>query len=184
MKRFPVPVTGQPIPKGWFARLVNFMNSLILSGDGSYVEVNYGDKGATITLTAAARNKIDRASGSPPGGGGTVFGTLGAPLLSSPTAVSEGVTYGPFAYPVWLIGSVGSLLTRASLQELYLSMGNTAVTLYRCNQAAGKEGTQITLLHVGVCQIIPASTRFELHTLQTPGTTDIDIDLNYYPATN
>lgn len=69
MKRFPVPVTGQPIPKGWFARLVNFMNGLILSGDGSYVEVNYGDKGATITLTAAAKNKLDRASGSPPGGG-------------------------------------------------------------------------------------------------------------------
>lgn len=71
MNPFPAPVSGQPIPRGWFARLVRFMNTLILHGDGSYTQVRHTNDGTFVTLTTAAIDALNRASGRPGGGSGS-----------------------------------------------------------------------------------------------------------------
>ena len=67
-EKFPVPVSGQPIPRGWFARLVRFINSLILHGDNQYVMVNRTDAGTTITLTPSLINDLTKAAAPAAGG--------------------------------------------------------------------------------------------------------------------
>ena len=100
MTPFPAPVSGQPIPRGWFARLVRFMNSLILHGDGSYTEVDRTDAGTFVTLTAAARDALDRATGRPGGSGGTqdltvsVSGNTASVGISGSTSAVEFVGTG------------------------------------------------------------------------------------------
>ena len=66
MSLFPVPVSGQPIPRGWFARLVRFMNTLVLHGDGSYTQVKHTNDGTFVTMTPAAIDALNRAGGSAP----------------------------------------------------------------------------------------------------------------------
>ena len=70
MSKFPVPVSGEKIPHGWFANLVRFVNSLTLRGDGRYTMVSRNESGTTVTLTPAVKNAIERSGGTPPGGGG------------------------------------------------------------------------------------------------------------------
>lgn len=100
MTPFPAPVSGQPIPRGWFARLVCFMNSLILHGDGSYTEVKHTDAGTFVTLTAAARDALERATGRPGGSGGTqdltasVSGNTASVGISGSTSAVEFVGTG------------------------------------------------------------------------------------------
>lgn len=67
---FKVPVSGQKIPHGWFAALVRFMNSLILSGDGRYTMVDRNESGTTVTLTPAVIDALNKASGGTPAAGG------------------------------------------------------------------------------------------------------------------
>ena len=64
-EKFPVPVSGQPIPRGWFARLVLFINSLVLHGDNQYTQVNRTDAGTTITLTPSLINELTKAAAPP-----------------------------------------------------------------------------------------------------------------------
>lgn len=63
--KFPVPPSGHPIPRGWFGRLVRFINSLILHGDNQYLTIKHTMDGQTITLTPAVINALSRASGGP-----------------------------------------------------------------------------------------------------------------------
>ena len=64
---FKVPVSGQKIPHGWFAALVRFMKSLILSGDGRYTMVDRDENGTSVTLTPAVIDALNKASGGPSG---------------------------------------------------------------------------------------------------------------------
>lgn len=68
--RFPIPATGSIIPKGWFARLVAFINSLVLHGDGRYTLVNRSAAGTSVTLTPSLINALNR-SAAPSAGGAT-----------------------------------------------------------------------------------------------------------------
>ena len=73
MSKFPVPVSGEKIPHGWFANLVRFVNSLTLRGDGRYTMVSRNESGTTVTLTPAVKNAIER-TGTPPAAGGGASG--------------------------------------------------------------------------------------------------------------
>ena len=61
--KFPVPVSGQPIPRGWFARLVSFINSLVLRGDNQYFAVSHSNAGTTIKPTKKLVDLLDARSG-------------------------------------------------------------------------------------------------------------------------
>lgn len=74
MSKFPVPVSGEKIPHGWFANLVRFVNSLTLRGDGRYTMVSRNESGTTVTLTPAVKNAIERSGGTPPDSGGGADG--------------------------------------------------------------------------------------------------------------
>lgn len=177
--KFPVPPSGHPIPRGWFGRLVRFINSLILHGDGQYLTVKHTLDGQTITPTPALLQALGNG-GAPPAAGGGAHPFV--PNYSSPTTVSPDTQYGPFTYPVWLIGSIGALLYSSNLYEAYLSLGSTStnITLFDITQTNGLDGYQITQLIVPVSILIPASTRFTVHT-QTTAPSNFDINLNYYP---
>lgn len=69
LDKFPVPVAGQKIPRGWFGRLVRFINSLILHGDGQYLTVKHTQAGQTITPTPALLQALGQR-GAPPAAGG------------------------------------------------------------------------------------------------------------------
>ena len=73
---FPVPVSNQSIPRGWFAALVRFMNSLLLRGDGRYFAVTHTTEGTTINPTPALIQALERSGGAAPsaGGAGTSYG--------------------------------------------------------------------------------------------------------------
>ena len=180
MSKFPVPVSGEKIPHGWFANLVRFVNSLTLRGDGRYTMVSRNESGTTVTLTPAVKNAIERSGGTPGSTGGASHAFV--PDYSSPTTISSDTQYGPFAYPVWLIGSIGALLYDSNLYEAYLSLGSTStsITLFDITQTNGMGGYQITQLIVPVSILIPASTSFTVHT-QTTEPSNFDINLNYYP---
>ena len=88
MTLFPAPVSGQPIPRGWFARLVRFMNSLILHGDGSYTQVKHTDDGTFVTLTPSAVDALQRASGRPGGGSGETIQNLSVCVSGNTASVA------------------------------------------------------------------------------------------------
>lgn len=131
-EKFPVPVSGQPIPRGWFARLVLFINSLVLHGDNQYTQVNRTDAGTTITLTPSLINELTKAAAPPSAatitaafdtnsvtlsvgaGSVTIVGT-GSVTISGNTSTGEieihGATSGGgggSVYPVW-----GSLVAQS-----------------------------------------------------------------------
>ena len=180
MSKFPVPVSGEKIPHGWFANLVRFVNSLTLRGDGRFTMVSRNESGTTVTLTPAVKNAIER-SGTPPGGGGTGGGPF-VPDYSSPTPVSPNTQYGPLGYPVWLIGSIGALLYGSGLYEASLVLGQTSpeIKLIDITQDNSSLGYQITQLIVPVSILIPGNTNFRVYT-QTTEPSNFDINLNYYP---
>lgn len=68
--KFPVPPSGHPIPRGWFGRLVRFINSLILHGDGQYLTVKHTLDGQTITPTPALLQALGNGGAPPAGGSG------------------------------------------------------------------------------------------------------------------
>ena len=78
--QFPVPVVGQLIPRGWFPRLVAFMNSLVLHGDNQYLAVRHDMNGTTISPTKKLIDALNH-SGTPPsaGGGGGGGGSTSFP---------------------------------------------------------------------------------------------------------
>ena len=69
MSLFPIPVSGQPIPRGWFARLVRFMNSLILRGDETYLSVKHTAEGTLIRPTNYLIEQLTKSGGTPGGTG-------------------------------------------------------------------------------------------------------------------
>ena len=69
-EKFPVPVTGTPIPRGWFGRLVRFVNSLALHGDERYFAVSRGPNGTSISPTGALIDALAARGGAPSPGGG------------------------------------------------------------------------------------------------------------------
>ena len=73
--KFPVPPSGHPIPRGWFGRLVRFINSLILHGDGQYLTVKHTLDGQTITPTPALLQALGNG-GAPPAAGGCASGLV------------------------------------------------------------------------------------------------------------
>ena len=176
--RFPIPATGSIIPKGWFARLVAFINSLVVQGDGRYTLVNRSAAGTSVTLTPSLINALNRSAAPSAGGGGS---TAFVPDYSSPTAITRDTQYGPLAYPVWIIGSIGAVLYTSSF-EVYLSIGNLySFTLYKVSQGATDPGFQISYLANPVSVLIPANTAFTIHTITT-SPSDLDVDLNYFPC--
>ena len=70
LDKFPVPVSGQKIPGGWFARLVSFINSLVLHGDGQYLTVKHTQAGQTIAPTPALLQALGQRGAPPAAGGG------------------------------------------------------------------------------------------------------------------
>lgn len=67
---FPVPVAGQAIPRGWFSRLVVFINSLVLHGN-RYLAVSHTMSGTRIEPTEALLQLASGGGAAPSGGGGT-----------------------------------------------------------------------------------------------------------------
>ena len=110
----------------------------------------------------------------------TVSGSF-IPDYSNPTSISANMQYGPFAYPVWVIGSIGTVLYNSASIEAYLTIGSTQIKLYDIAQSSTDLGFQITQLIVPVSMLIPASTTF-MFTIQTIAPSDFDNYLNYYPC--
>lgn len=100
MSLFPVPVSGQQIPRGWFARLVRFMNSLFLRGDGSYLAVSHTPEGTFIRPTPYLIDQLNKAASAPASGGAaqnisaTVSGNTASVTLSGSTSAVEFVGTG------------------------------------------------------------------------------------------
>ena len=85
---FPVPVTGQEIPRGWFARLVAFMNSLILRGDGEYLLVNRTNAGTTIRPSTKLIDLLSTRSGAPAASGGSAANGIQASVSGGTASVT------------------------------------------------------------------------------------------------
>lgn len=105
LDKFPVPVTGQEIPKGWFARLVSFINSLVLHGDGQYLAVSHNMSGTTIKPTPALL-QLASGRGSAPSSGGGGGGTIGFPNYAQGTAVVVNTSYHVTGGDIWIGGTV------------------------------------------------------------------------------
>lgn len=69
LEKFPVPVTGQEIPRGWFSRLVAFINSLVLRGDNQFFCVSRSNAGTTISPTKKMIDLLNDRGGSAPSSG-------------------------------------------------------------------------------------------------------------------
>lgn len=91
MERFPEPVSGQVIPRGWFGRLVRFINSLILHGDGQYLTVKHTLDGQTITPTPALLQALGNG-GAPPAASGGATGITAEISGSTATLSLAGVS--------------------------------------------------------------------------------------------
>lgn len=180
LDKFPEPVAGSVIPRGWFGRLVRFINSLILHGDGQFLTVKHTMDGQTIAPTPALLQALGQSGAPPSAGGGSNHPYV--PNYGSPTAISPNTQYGPLAYPVWLIGSIGAVLYGSTIYEAYLTLGSTStsIPLFDVTQSSGSEGAQITQLVIPVSILIPASTSFTVYT-STTNPSNFDINLKYYP---
>ena len=115
LESFPVPVTGQVIPRGWFARLVAFMNSLVLHGDGQYLAVKHTMGGQTIAPTPALIQALGRAGGTPGGGGSGLQAAVTGGTASVSVSGSTALQIAPANANIQLSGgSNGELLIGAS----------------------------------------------------------------------
>ena len=92
LDKFPVPVSGQKIPGGWFARLVSFINSLVLHGDGQYLTVKHTQAGQTIAPTPALLQALGQRGAPPAAGGGGAIGFLD-PSAAAAHYIVDGSTY-------------------------------------------------------------------------------------------
>lgn len=97
--KFPVPPSGHPIPRGWFGRLVRFINSLILHGDGQYLTVKHTLDGQTITPTPALLQALGNG-GAPPAAGGGASG-----LISSVSGGTASISISGSTSAVELVGT-------------------------------------------------------------------------------
>ena len=93
LDKFPVPVSGQEIPRGWFARLVSFVNSLVLHGDNQYLAVKHTLAGQTIAPTSALLQALGQRGAPPAAGGGTSY-IAGAGINITGGTISCTVTQG------------------------------------------------------------------------------------------
>ena len=120
---FPVPVSNQSIPRGWFAALVRFMNSLLLRGDGRYFAVTHTTEGTTIKPTPALIQALERSGGAAPsaGGSGTTYGIEA--VIDGSTA-SIALVEGGTASSISLIPTAPVILTAGANGELII--GSTA----------------------------------------------------------
>lgn len=97
---FPEPVAGQPIPRGWFGRLVRFVNSLILRGDKRYFAVSHTPGGTLIAPSKALIDALERTDAAPASGGSaqdisaSVSGSTASVTLSGSTSAVEFVGTG------------------------------------------------------------------------------------------
>ena len=87
MSLFPVPVSGQKIPRGWFGRLVRFINSLVLRGDGSYLAVEHTPDGTLIKPTTYLIDQLNKA-GNPPAAGGSAAQDISASVTGGTATVT------------------------------------------------------------------------------------------------
>lgn len=120
---FPVPVSNDKIPRGWFAALVRFMNSLLLRGDGRYFAVTHTTEGTTIKPTPALIQALKRAGGAAPaaGGGGATYG-IEATIDGSTASIA--LVEGGTASSISLIPTAPVTLTAGANGELII--GSTA----------------------------------------------------------
>jgi len=120
---FPVPVSNKEIPRGWFAALVRFINSLLLRGDGRYFAVTHTTEGTTIKPTPALIQALERSGGAAPsaGGGGTSYG-IEATIDGSTASIA--LVEGGTASSISLIPTAPVTLTAGSDGELII--GSTA----------------------------------------------------------
>ena len=93
LDRFPEPVSGQPIPRGWFGRLVRFVNSLVLHGENQCFVVKHSPNGTTIAPTTALLDALFRSSGSAPAAGSGGIG-----FLDPSTATAHSITANTSTY--------------------------------------------------------------------------------------
>lgn len=103
--KFPIPTTGQPIPKGWFGRLVRFMNSLILSGDESNLLVKHTDAGTTIALAPALLQKLNQA-GAPGASGSSGGSSFAFPDFSTGIQIDWSTEHQNTSGNAWIGGTV------------------------------------------------------------------------------
>ena len=176
LDKFPVPVTGQEIPKGWFARLVSYINSLVLHGDGQYLAVSHNMSGTTIKPTPALLQLASGRGAAPSSGGGS---TAFVPDYAHPTAMAPETTCGPFTYPVWIVGYISAYFVNTANFEAYLTLSNPTVSFLFIDFALNQ--TQATKISTPITLLVPSSTQFTLHTITTEPN-DLTIALNYYPC--
>lgn len=121
--KFPVPSSGQPIPRGWFGRLVRFINSLILHGDGQYLTVKHTLDGQTITPTPALLQALGNGGAPPAAGGG---GAVGFPNFysTSKIVVDSNGLYN-LTQNMWLIGRIQASAVSVSDASFYLNYVTT-----------------------------------------------------------
>ena len=179
--KFPVPPSGQPIPRGWFGRLVRFINSLILHGDGQYLTVKHTLDGQTITPTPALLQALGNGGAPPAAGGGSGF-----PNYTAGTAVSTGTTYNVLSNS-WLIGSVGAQLYETSFADWTLELYKDGHSIFSNILADFYSNSSVNANNLGqtvqVCIPIPAglSLSISLNTNLASGL--ISTRLYLYPIT-
>ena len=122
MSLFPVPVTGQKIPSGWFGRLVRFINSLVLRGDGSYLTVTHTPDGTLIKPTPYLIDQLTKSGGAPAAAGGAV----GFPNFysTSKIVVDSNGSYN-LTQNMWLIGRIQASAVSVSDASFYLNYVTT-----------------------------------------------------------
>lgn len=193
LDHFPVPVAGQEIPRGWFARLVSFMNSLVLHGDNQYLAVKHGANGTTIAPTTKLIDALNR-SGTPPsagggGGGGGGAGGLCIPDYLHPTAITPNQLYQPIGYPVWIMGhfSASPPMYQSDIStymaQINLGDGNgNSETLRLFDLATETQPKEINTIQTFVSLLIPGNFSFTIETSPNPPPDyRFSVNLKYYP---
>lgn len=175
----------------------NAIGDLIFSGpstvtisgsSGSYAKpvsggtFSRGNEGCKILNLSGGTNAVvmlgDYKHDSGGGGGG------GFPDFINGSTVSAEITYGPFSYPVWLIGNVDNNSSDASGDcECTLSFGNAGShipPLHLMNivglKSPGTYVDYVPLITNPVCLPIPAGISFYV------GHTSAHLDLYFYPC--
>lgn len=117
--KFPVPPSGHPIPRGWFGRLVRFINSLILHGDGQYLTVKHTQAGQTIAPTPALLQALGQR-GAPP-----AAGSAAQDISASVTGGTATVTLSGSTSAVQMVGTGSVTITGNINGEIEIS-GSTS----------------------------------------------------------
>ena len=186
---FPVPVSNNKIPRGWFAALVRFMNSLLLRGDGRYFAVTHTTEGTTIKPTPALIQALERSGGAAPAaGGGGGGGVIGVPDYTNPTQISFNTPYGPLANPVWIIGSIrisppyGGYTAQVTLSFGVPGSGTTISIVLADLSVLNVTDPELNTIYFPVSILIPSGMQFTAATLPlSPSSYDLQSHLNYYP---